>query len=51
MLIFGEPGLEKSTIAALVHFGSPAHASPLVQACSRNPPVKGVHATSDCSVK
>ena len=34
MLIFGEPGLEKSNIAALVHFGSPAHAAPLVQAQS-----------------
>lgn len=36
VLIFGEPGLEKSNIAALVHFGSPAHAAPLVQARSRN---------------
>ena len=34
VLIFGEPGLEKSNIAALVHFGSPAHAAPLVQARS-----------------
>lgn len=31
MLIFGEPGLEKSNLAALVHFGSPSHAAPLVQ--------------------
>ena len=44
VLIFGEPGLEKSNIAALVHFGSPAHAAPLVQARFRIP--YGVHATS-----
>lgn len=40
VLVFGEPGLEKSNIAALVHFGSPAHAAPLVQARSRNSPIK-----------
>lgn len=27
MLIFGEPGLEKSNIAALVHFGGPGRGS------------------------
>ncbi|KAK9837134.1 hypothetical protein WJX81_005394 [Elliptochloris bilobata] len=36
VLIFGEPGLEKCNLAALVHFGSPAHAAPLIQvACDR----------------
>jgi len=30
-LIFGEPGLEKTNIAALIHFGSPFHNAPLVQ--------------------
>lgn len=31
MLIFGEPGLEKDNVAALIHFGSPEHDKPMVQ--------------------
>lgn len=31
VLIFGEPGLEKDNLAALVHFGSPNHAAPFVR--------------------
>ena len=31
VLIFGEPGLEKDTLAALIHFGSPARRTPLIR--------------------
>ena len=31
VLIFGEPGLQKNNIAALIHFGSPFSQAPLVQ--------------------
>lgn len=31
VLIFGEPGLEKDNIAALIHFGGPDHDKPMVQ--------------------
>jgi polyferredoxin len=31
VLVFGEPGLEKNNIAALIHFGSPFHNAPLVK--------------------
>ena len=31
VLIFGEPGLEKDNVAALIHFGSPDHKSPMVR--------------------
>ncbi len=31
VLIFGEPGLEKDNIAALVHFGSPSRRTPVIQ--------------------
>ncbi|MEB3336053.1 MAG: sigma 54-interacting transcriptional regulator [Leptolyngbyaceae bacterium] len=31
VLIFGEPGLEKDNLAALVHFGSPQRRSPIIQ--------------------
>ncbi len=30
-IIFGEPGLEKDNIAALIHFGSPGRREPMVQ--------------------
>jgi transcriptional regulator with AAA-type ATPase domain/NAD-dependent dihydropyrimidine dehydrogenase PreA subunit len=30
-IIFGEPGLEKDNIAALIHFGSPSRREPMVQ--------------------
>lgn len=30
VLIFGEVGLEKVNLAALIHFGSPQHAAPCV---------------------
>jgi transcriptional regulator with AAA-type ATPase domain len=30
-LIFGEPGLQKDNIAALLHFGSPNRNKPMVQ--------------------
>lgn len=37
--MFGEPGLEKDNIAALVHFSSPEHGRPMVQIdCSRLDP-------------
>ena len=36
MLIFGEPGLEKDTIASLIHFGSPARRKAMVRLdCAR----------------
>jgi transcriptional regulator with AAA-type ATPase domain/NAD-dependent dihydropyrimidine dehydrogenase PreA subunit len=31
VIIFGEPGLEKDNIAALIHFGSPSRREPMVQ--------------------
>ncbi|GAB4815576.1 hypothetical protein N2152v2_002622 [Parachlorella kessleri] len=31
VLIFGEPGLEKDNIAALIHFGGPEYSKPMVQ--------------------
>jgi transcriptional regulator with AAA-type ATPase domain/NAD-dependent dihydropyrimidine dehydrogenase PreA subunit len=31
VLVFGEPGLEKDNIAALIHFGSPGRRSPIIQ--------------------
>ncbi len=31
VIIFGEPGLEKDNIAALIHFGSPQRREPLIQ--------------------
>ena len=31
VLIFGEPGLEKDTLAALIHFSSPDRRAPLIQ--------------------
>jgi polyferredoxin len=31
VLIFGEPGLEKANIAALIHFGSPDRKQPLIE--------------------
>ena len=31
VLIFGEPGLEKDTLAALIHFSSPYRRTPLIQ--------------------
>lgn len=33
-LIFGEPGLQKDNIAALLHFGGPDRNKPMVQVCS-----------------
>lgn len=39
VMIFGEPGLEKSNLAALVHFGSPQRNLPMVKLdCSRMDP-------------
>ncbi len=36
MLVFGEPGLEKDTIASLIHFGSGARREAMVRLdCSR----------------
>lgn len=38
-LIFGEPGLEKDNIAALIHFGSPARREPMIKIdCSKLQP-------------
>lgn len=34
VLIFGEPGLEKDNIAALIHYGSPQRREPMVQLTS-----------------
>jgi transcriptional regulator with AAA-type ATPase domain len=31
VLVFGEPGLEKDNIAALMHFGSSRRVKPMVQ--------------------
>jgi transcriptional regulator with AAA-type ATPase domain/NAD-dependent dihydropyrimidine dehydrogenase PreA subunit len=31
VIVFGEPGLEKDNIAALIHFGSPSRREPMVQ--------------------
>lgn len=31
VVVFGEPGLEKSTIAALIHFGSHDRDKPMIQ--------------------
>ncbi|EFN59248.1 hypothetical protein CHLNCDRAFT_56815 [Chlorella variabilis] len=31
VLIFGEPGLEKDNLAALIHFGSPHYSAPFIQ--------------------
>lgn len=36
VLIFGEPGLEKDNIAALIHFGSPSRKEPIIKIdCSK----------------
>ena len=36
VIVFGEPGLEKDNIAALVHFSSPDHSLPMAQInCNR----------------
>lgn len=35
--IFGEPGLEKDNIAALLHFGSPDRTKPMVKVGNRTP--------------
>jgi transcriptional regulator with AAA-type ATPase domain/NAD-dependent dihydropyrimidine dehydrogenase PreA subunit len=37
VLIFGEPGLEKDNVAALIHFGSIDHAEPLIKINCRLP--------------
>jgi hypothetical protein len=34
-LVFGEPGLQKDNVAALLHFGSPSRTKPLIQVALR----------------
>ncbi|MEA5464403.1 cyclic nucleotide-binding domain-containing protein [Leptothoe sp. PORK10 BA2] len=36
VLIFGEPGLEKDNLAALIHFGSPAKKEPMIKVNCKN---------------
>lgn len=35
MLVFGEPGLGKGNVGALIHFGSGSRGAPMVRACDR----------------